>query len=335
MRRALAVLFGLASALALAEVGARLLALEDRWMPSLVFEMSSDVQVHRYASDPRLVYELAPSSQATFEDSAPWGDSPRTVTVNALGLRDPERPPAKPPGTLRIVCLGGSNTYGAAVNDGSTWPAALERALRAEGRSVEVWNAGVSGWMTPQKVVLAERAIAQWQPDVLLFQLFNTGPRNLFVPDGRLDWRRQVQGDPTLWRDHLRWASTPGFHTSALVRAVVLAANRLDRDGLEPGARIEELEVAARNRGRDSYRALRAAHPDLAMALVVVPAGGHAEWWDEEIDGPVLDLRAIERPDLPGIDDIHPGADAYAWYGRELARLLSRRILPAPPGSPP
>ena len=35
------------------------------------------------------------------------------------------------------------------------------------------------------------------------------------------------------------------------------------------------------------------------------PAGGHAEWWVEERDGPVLDLRALEpRPNLPGIDDI-------------------------------
>lgn len=323
--RLLASLFGTLGALLLAEIGVRVAGLEDRWMPSLLFEMSSDVAVHRYAADPRLVYELAPGATARLPRAEPWGDDPRAVRVNGLGLRGGERSASKAPGVLRIVCLGGSNTYGAAVSDGRTWPDALERELAHRlDRPVEVWNAGVSGWMTPQKVLRAQQAIEGWEPDLLLFQLFNTGPRNLFVPGGAPDWRRQLDRDPTLWSDLLRWApSNPGilFRSSALVRMFLIAANRVDRDGLEPGARVEALEVAARERGRERYRALRAS-TNVPMALVVVPAGGHAEWWDEGRDGPALDLRALPRPDLPGVDSIHPGAAAYAWYGRELATLL-------------
>ena len=325
-RRLLAVALGLLGALALAEAGVRLGGLQDRWMPSLVFQMSSDAAVHRYAADPRLVYELAPSTSARLPQAEPWGAPIRTVHINALGLRGAEAAVGKPRGTLRIVCLGGSNTFGAAVSDGQTWPDALQAALAERlPLPVQVWNAGVSGWMTPQKVLRAEQAIVEWEPDLLLFQLFNTGPRNLFVPEGGLDWRRQLEADPTLWHDHLRWVPSAGpgplLRGSALLRVAVLAGNRLDRDGLEPGARVEALEIAARERGRDSYRALRRS-TTVPMALVVVPAGGHAEWWQEAVDGPVLDLRALPRPDLPGIDEIHPSAAAYAWYGQRLADLL-------------
>lgn len=67
---------------------------------------------------------------------------------NSLGYRNAEFDIAKPVGTLRIVCLGGSTTdmhpY-QPVRD-STWPARLERRLLlALGRPVQVINAGLPG----------------------------------------------------------------------------------------------------------------------------------------------------------------------------------------------
>src|SRR5689334_8939327 len=35
----------------------------------------------------------------------------RTVSFNSLGYRSPERPLAKPPGTVRLLCAGGSTTF--------------------------------------------------------------------------------------------------------------------------------------------------------------------------------------------------------------------------------
>lgn len=73
------------------------------------------------------------------------------VSTNALGHRGPELAPVKPPGGLRIACLGGSTTFGfGATADDRTYPAVLEALLRAAapGRSIEVLNAGVPKWST-------------------------------------------------------------------------------------------------------------------------------------------------------------------------------------------
>lgn len=327
-----AIGFGLLLALALAEGVVRVLDLEGRWMPSLVSVNAADPELLVPAADGRVVFELKASSTLFSQRVESWGDPERTVSTNSLGLRGPERSVGKPDGVFRIVALGGSNTYGAAVSDGNTWPDALERELAATGRRVEVWNAGVSAWVTTQKVTRAEQALNEWEPDLLLFQLFNTGPRHILGSDfGEIDWAPQFAHEPSLWSEQLRWVPDTGpgwwaFRASALVRAGVLAENRRER-ALDPPDRrwIIAMEEAARVRGARAYRALREGS-DVPMALVVVPAGGHAEWWTDT-DGPVLDLRALPRPRLPGIDDIHPGREAYAWYGRELARMLGEQGL--------
>jgi acyl-CoA thioesterase-1 len=46
---------------------------------------------------------------------------------------------------VRIVALGDSNIRGKGVAESDTYPAKLERALRAKGRSVVMTNAGVNG----------------------------------------------------------------------------------------------------------------------------------------------------------------------------------------------
>lgn len=335
--RLLAVAFGLVIAVLLAEVGVRVVDLEARWMPSLVSVNAADPELLVPSDVPGLVYALAPNRSILSTRVESWGDPERRVSTNSLGLRGPERPLQKPPGTTRIVVLGGSNTYGAAVTDGNPWPDALERSLASRGVTTEVWNAGVSAYVTTQKVSLAEVALREWSPDLLLFQLFNTGPRHILGSDfEEVDWRPQFNRDPTLWKEQLRWVpeSGPGWwlvRGSALVRAAVMAENRWERSLDPPDRRwIIASEEAARVRGERAYVDLRRRWPDVLMALVVVPAGGHAEWWVEDRDGPVLDLRALEpRPNLPGIDDIHPGSEAYAWYGHELARMLvDRGIIP-------
>jgi hypothetical protein len=328
-RRGAALAFGLAVALLGVEVAARVADLDGRWMPSLLWVNAADAEFLVPSSTPGLVYELAPSLSLDVKPIPGWGDPSRHVSTNSLGLRGPERPVAKPPGTLRIVCIGASNTYGAAVTDGHTWPDALERSLVLRGIRAEVWNSGVSAWVTTQAVIRADRALAAWEPDLLLFQLFNTGPRNIIGSDyEEVPWRPQFAREPGLWGEQLRWVPDGGaglalVRGSAGIRGVALAANLWNRS-LEPDDRswIISMEEAARVRGERAYVGLRGRWPGAKMALVVVPAGGHEEWWDEPRDGPVLDLRALPRPNLPGIDDIHPGWEAYAWYGEELARML-------------
>jgi len=63
--------------------------------------------------------------------------------VNAMGFRGPPVAVPKPPGTYRVVLLGGSTSHGCLVNDDETIDAHLRRALRVPGRApVEVVNLG-------------------------------------------------------------------------------------------------------------------------------------------------------------------------------------------------
>jgi len=111
----------------------------------------------KYRLSSALGYELAPGFRGPHE------------TVNLDGLRGAEIGP-KRPGSLRILAMGGSTTWGHKVDDDETWPVALERELRAStGRDVEVLNGGVSGWDL-EAVVLAlrQRYLDELQPDLVL-----------------------------------------------------------------------------------------------------------------------------------------------------------------------
>lgn len=72
--------------------------------------------------------------------------NPRHERVNSYGLRDTEFSRQKPPDTFRILVLGDSLPYGRAVRSAMTFPNQLEAQLLAQGKKVEVINAGVSGY---------------------------------------------------------------------------------------------------------------------------------------------------------------------------------------------
>ena len=101
----------------------------------------------------------------------------------------------KPPTAYRIVCLGGSTTYGDGVEDWHfTYPALLQDSLRARGiGDVEVVNAGVSGYSSYESVVNLENGIS----DVWLYDLASGDRRRLtfgeadkFTPIWTRDGRR-------------------------------------------------------------------------------------------------------------------------------------------------
>ena len=253
-RRALAASLGLAVALLCGEAAVRVWGGEAAMMAGLVGRTTADLPLHRPSADPELLYELIPSLDRTVstaeaalsEEEAPYADDPRSMVTNKLGFRDSERAPAKPPGVTRILCLGGSNTYGAAVSQGRTWPAQLQRALAERGvADVEVWNLGVDGYQTRQKLRLAERALAEWEPDLLLFQLANSGPRLVLdgmqrAPEPWLTAARATR-DYGVYSENLHLFPAPGSRLlpllmgSALARTVLVSVNRIHRSGL-PGA---------------------------------------------------------------------------------------------------
>ena len=170
------------------------------YVTDLIMVEAADANVHRPSADLGLVYELNPGAKSVFKIPH---TPPRTVTVNSLGLRDPERSVKKAPGVFRIIILGSSTTYGAAVNDNETFPLYTEEILNEHapaGRRYEVWNAGVSAYTPIQMAALGRRLIQMGcEPDAILFQIHLTGPRGFLWEQIDL---RAFAADPSLFAEH-------------------------------------------------------------------------------------------------------------------------------------
>ncbi len=99
-------------------------------------------------------------------------DLPYRVRINALGFRGAEVPETKPPGTVRVLCVGDSYTFGPYVDDQETFPAALGRLLDApvpgEGPAVEVVNAGANGFTLRDELAFLKDKGLGIAPDIVV-----------------------------------------------------------------------------------------------------------------------------------------------------------------------
>ena len=119
----------------------------------------------------------------------------RQVSHNSMGLRGPEVILPKPEGVFRIICLGGSSTYGhGPSSDQTTWPARLEHHLRTARPEtpVEVINAGCRGYSTFESLSNYAFRLSDLNADLVL--IYHT------VNDMRCALYLDVQRDNTHWR---------------------------------------------------------------------------------------------------------------------------------------
>lgn len=127
-------------------------------------------------SDPRIRFELIPGAalQLTYDAGSAAAPIEIEARVNAQGFRGPTVPIPKPPGVLRVACVGDSHTFGHGVDEDGTWPRTLQRALEQElgAARVEVMNWGVNGYDTEQEVAQLEERIGRYEPDLVLLQFF-------------------------------------------------------------------------------------------------------------------------------------------------------------------
>jgi lysophospholipase L1-like esterase len=88
--------------------------------------------------------------------------------INSLGLRGPEvdRQPAL--GTVRILALGDSGTFGFYVAEDQTLPAQLEAGLQAADWPAEVINGGCGGWSIDSETLFLEERAAALEPAVVV-----------------------------------------------------------------------------------------------------------------------------------------------------------------------
>jgi len=168
--RIVVAVFGVVLALGALEVELRLAsarggdaldAIVGRARPAAGADLSLRDMIRPVAND-RIVYELRPNLRGRFVGT--------DVVTNSLGMRSPERPLAKTPGTFRIVGIGDSVMFGWGVEANDTYLASLERDLgsRSPERRFEVWNLAVPGYGAVQEVAALREQIDVLTPDLLV-----------------------------------------------------------------------------------------------------------------------------------------------------------------------
>ncbi len=94
------------------------------------------------------------------------------MKINGDGFRSTtEFVKPKPAGTVRVVSLGESSTFGLANNDDETYPYLLQQELRnrVSDRPVEVFNLGIPHYRTNHILAVARAELASLQPDIVTF----------------------------------------------------------------------------------------------------------------------------------------------------------------------
>jgi len=106
------------------------------------------------------------------EGAAGQGDE--TAHTNSLGFRGEDFAPEKPAGVFRIICLGGSSTFGYHNNDDETYPYDLGQLLGEEYEGVEVLNAGFPYYNTGSIRSLLTSELLDYDPDLLtIYSAYN------------------------------------------------------------------------------------------------------------------------------------------------------------------
>jgi lysophospholipase L1-like esterase len=119
------------------------------------------------------------------------GDRVSGGTVNALGLRGPVPAREKPAGTLRVLFVGDSSTWGWKLADGETYWFLASRALSTQsGVDVEPIVAAAPGYSSYQSRVLLARLLA-YRPDhvVLYVGGYNDHRRRGYYADAEIPAR--------------------------------------------------------------------------------------------------------------------------------------------------
>jgi lysophospholipase L1-like esterase len=164
------------------------------------------------------------------------------VRYNAIGLRGPDPAPAKGEGALRLLLLGDSFVEGKQVGENEVLTAVLERLASAQGRRIEVINAGVGGYGTSDELLLWERVAAALRPDVVLVAFFPNDVRNNLergwfdLHEGRVV---HVAEPP---RPRVRWLyEAQKFLVSRSHLAYLVKSSMLTLSGAAPDRREEAL----------------------------------------------------------------------------------------------
>jgi lysophospholipase L1-like esterase len=169
-------------------------------------------------SAPRYVYKPNLSLAAKAGKLVPAGSGDTVYfSTNSRGLRGEDFPLVKPPGTIRVVCLGASTTEGL-VYDNETYPYYLQQELRQRypDKNIEVINAGHHAYRARDNLALLEQEILPLRPDIIIwYEAANDLNFTEFSPSLQAEpcWH-----DGTCWLSGKPWGYKELYLNSALFR---------------------------------------------------------------------------------------------------------------------
>ena len=126
-----------------------------------------------YIADRDVGYSLRPGAEGW------WTREGSTyIKINSQGFRDREHPITKPSDTIRIAILGDSYAEAFQVPLEQTFWSIIEQKIaqcpQAAKSRVEVLNFGVSGFSTTRELILLQKRVWQYSPDIVVV-LFTVG----------------------------------------------------------------------------------------------------------------------------------------------------------------
>ncbi len=190
------------------------------------------------------------------------------------GFRPAELAREKPEGTLRIVALGGSTTYGLFVGADAAFMARLGAALAARtGRPVEALNLGCAGFASDRVAALLPTALGL-SPDLVVVYVGHNemlggalGPTAGLTPALRLRLALLTRSSIFAWLDHLTLRALRAAE-SERVREEVAALEA----GQIPTFVPEAVPVSQRVAPSDAFRAQAAARYRANLARMIETA---------------------------------------------------------------
>jgi lysophospholipase L1-like esterase len=274
-----------------------------------------------------LLRRFMPTIPPEFRDSPTW-----SISLNSEGYRNGEIARAKPPGTLRIACVGDSWTFGMNVDQDRSYPSRLAVHLQdaQPGVNAEVVNYGVLGYTSFQGLQLAKTRVFDLHPDIVAVGF---GMNDSDV-GGYRDRDMVGGGPPRLSRRVLDaakdlefyqllnyFAQTLKFHPKSIGDFMREHANdrgsgKVDYESMEPWTRVSPHDYEANIR-----EMIRLARDHGARVVLL-----DNELWDESPYRPIL--RAISADErVPLVDSLKFIADARVKMEQDTAARL--RLAPS------
>jgi lysophospholipase L1-like esterase len=196
-------------------------------------------------NEPWRLYKLAYTCELGQNESIDWEARKQAVApvyrrvtweVNEAGFRGRMIPAQKPAGTIRLLFLGSSITFGWGVAARDAFPEQVRKALEQgfPGTAFEVINAGVPGYSSCQGLRYLEEILPRYRPDVVVAE-FGINDGTLAVGKTDKDQR------PTVSEKVL-----PVLRNSGWSR-LILAVFRPAVSGTDIAAKRQTLQQAQKN----------------------------------------------------------------------------------------